>query len=140
RPPRSAPGKLSRRAGGYRGSADRSRPYKFRLLEREPEIYTEIAPKSRDFDGLGDRLGDLGSLREDDDAALRDVVALPILFDLEADLRARRDVDPLVGDDAPETRVAPHLDAVHQHAFLDVRVGIDSHAREQDRSVNRAAR
>ena len=90
--------------------------------------------------GVDRRAGNFGSLRDHHDASLRDVEALAVLLLVEADLGARRDLHSAVDDDPAEARVAPHVDAVHEHAFLDVGERVDPHAREQDRAVNRAAR
>src|ERR1035441_1682500 len=114
---------------------------KFGLEVRNPNFIWLRGPKQPGRHlKVNRRTGNLGSFRDHDDASLRDVEALAVFLLVEADLGVGRDLHAAVDDDPAQARVAPHVDAVHEHAFLDVGERVDPNAREQDRAVNRAAR
>ena len=60
--------------------------------------------------------------------------------EVDAELRARVDVDVLVDDRALHDRAAADLDAGHDHRVLHRRVGVDVRARREHRAAHLAAR
>src|SRR5207247_4961246 len=62
-----------------------------------------------------------------DDARFRNVVSLPVFFQVESNLRVFRDVYITVNDGAADARVPAYVDMGKQDAVLDLRVAVDSH-------------
>src|SRR6185503_3807937 len=77
--------------------------------------------------------------RHDDHAAFRDRVAPAVLGGVEADARARRQLDAPVDDRAPHARMAVHGGVRQQDRVLDLAVRVDPNARAQDRAAHLAA-
>ena len=66
--------------------------------------------------------------------------ALTVCLAIETDHRARRDLDVLVDDGAPDLRVPPHLDVLEEHALFDLAERVHAAPDAEHASVNAAPR
>src|SRR5262249_43963440 len=88
---------------------------------------------------LGERLGQFG-LGDDDDALLGHLeAALPVVLQVVADRRVRRDLDLLVDDRPADAAVAADVHAVEQDRVLDQGEAVDADVGRQDALADVAA-
>src|SRR5262245_22052924 len=81
-----------------------------------------------------------GAPRNDDDPPGGHREALLVLLFVLPDDELRRDPNLLVDDRAADARMPPDVDAVHEHALGDLRVGVDPHLGAEDRALDTPAR
>src|SRR5262249_7789316 len=83
---------------------------------------------------------ELGALRDHDEPLLGHAEALPVRLEVEADLRAGRDLDVLVDDAAPEARGAAALRTVEEDALLDLAERVDAAPHAEDAPMDAPSR
>src|SRR5439155_22014639 len=63
----------------------------------------------------------------------------PVFFRVISDFDTRRDSHVLVDDHSPQSGMTPYIDCIHQDAFIDLRIAVDTNFRCNDRVPYTAA-